>query len=57
MRACCVGFQLMVERQMSWKLRLDQSQQVKLHEILTDSRGQLHAVRQQLSDPHHSPVC
>ena len=41
-------FQLFIEREMKWKLRLDDSQQVKLHEILTDSRGQMRDLRQQI---------
>jgi hypothetical protein len=41
-------FQLYVEREMKWKLRLDDSQQVKLHAILTDSRGQMRELRQQI---------
>jgi len=39
--------QLFVERDLSWKLGLDKSQRVKLHEILSDSRVQLREVRQQ----------
>ncbi len=39
--------QLFIEKEMKWKLRLDDSQQVKLHEILTDSRGQMRELRQQ----------
>jgi Spy/CpxP family protein refolding chaperone len=41
-------FQLFIEREMKWKLRLDDSQQLKLHEILTDSRGQMRDLRQQI---------
>jgi hypothetical protein len=40
-------FQLFIEREMKWKLSLDDSQQVKLHEILTDSRGQMRELRKQ----------
>jgi hypothetical protein len=40
--------QLFVERDLSWKLGLDRSQRVKLHEILSDSRVQLREVRQQI---------
>ena len=40
--------QLMVERDLSWKLRLDRDQRVKLHEILSDSRVQLREIRQQI---------
>ena len=40
-------FQLFIEREMKWKLSLGESQQVKLHEILTDSRGQMREIRKQ----------
>jgi hypothetical protein len=40
--------QLFVERDLSWKLSLDKTQRVKLHEILSDSRVQLREVRQQI---------
>jgi hypothetical protein len=36
-----------VERDLAWKLRLDKPQRVRLHEILTESRGQLRELRQQ----------
>jgi hypothetical protein len=41
-------FQAFIEKEMKWKLRLDDSQQVKLHEILTDSRGQMRDLREQI---------
>jgi len=37
-----------VERDLAWKLRLDESQRVQLHEILSTSRGQLRELRQQI---------
>ena len=37
-----------VERDLAWKLRLDKPQRVKLHEILSGSRGQLRELRQQI---------
>jgi hypothetical protein len=40
--------QLMVERDLSWKLGLDRTQRVKLHEILSDTRVQLREVRRQI---------
>ncbi|MDR3458191.1 MAG: hypothetical protein P4N60_12145 [Verrucomicrobiae bacterium] len=40
--------QLFIERDLSWKLRLDQSQRVQLHEILTTSRGELRELRKQI---------
>jgi hypothetical protein len=40
-------FQAFVERDLARKLRLDESQQAKLHEILSDTRGQLKDLRQQ----------
>jgi hypothetical protein len=40
-------FQAFVERDLSRKLRLDEGQRVKLHGILSDTRGQLKGLRQQ----------
>ena len=37
-----------VERDLAWKLRLDKPQRVKLHEILSGSRGQLRELRLQI---------
>jgi len=37
-----------VERDLAWKLRLDESQRVQLHKILSTSRGQLRELRQQI---------
>lgn len=37
-----------VERDLTWKLQLDKSQRVQLHEILSTSRGQLRELRQQI---------
>ena len=40
--------QLFVERDLAWKLGLDKTQRVQLHEILTTSRGELREVRRQI---------
>jgi Spy/CpxP family protein refolding chaperone len=40
-------FQLLIERDLTRKLVLDETQRVKLHAVLTDSRGQLRALRQE----------
>jgi hypothetical protein len=37
-----------VERDLAWKLHLEQPQRVKLHEVLVETRGQLHDLRQQI---------
>jgi len=39
--------QLFVERDLARKLQLDNDQQIKLHGILTETRGQLHELRQE----------
>jgi len=39
--------QFLMERNLTRKLRLDHGQQVKLHEILTESRTQLRELRQE----------
>jgi Spy/CpxP family protein refolding chaperone len=39
--------QSLLERNLTRKLRLDDGQQAKLHAILTDSRGQLRALREE----------
>lgn len=39
--------QSLMERNLTRRLRLDDEQQVKLHEILTDARGQLTDLRKQ----------
>jgi DNA-binding NtrC family response regulator len=39
--------QALVERDLTRKLQLDGDQQARLHEILTDTRGQLQALRQE----------
>ena len=39
--------QLLMERNLTRRLRLDNEQQVKLHTILTDARGQLRGLRQE----------
>lgn len=40
--------QNVVERNLAWKLHLDKAQRQKVHEILTDSRGRLRELRQQI---------
>lgn len=37
--------QNVLEKNLTWRLRLDNEQQVKLHQILTDAHGQLQALR------------
>jgi len=39
--------QTFMERNLTRKLRLDNEQQVKLHDILTDARGQLTSLRKE----------
>jgi hypothetical protein len=39
--------QFLLERNLTRKLRLDADQQVKVHDILTDARGQLRELRQE----------
>ena len=39
--------QSLMERNLTRRLRLDNEQQVKLHEILTDARGQLSGLRKE----------
>ena len=39
--------QLLIERRLAWRLRLDNDQRTKLHDILSDTHGQLAALRQQ----------
>jgi len=39
--------QMFVERRLDRQLRLDASQQVQVHRILTDARGQLRSLRQE----------
>lgn len=39
--------QAFVERDLTRKLRLDNDQQIKLHSILTDTRGRLRGLRQE----------
>ena len=38
----------LVERRLSWRLRLDATQREQLHTIVTDAQHQLHAVRRQI---------
>ena len=40
--------QSMMERNLTRRLRLDNDQQVKLHDILTDARGQLTTLRKEV---------
>lgn len=39
--------QSLIERRLAWRLRLDQTQQAKLHDILSDTRVQLISLRRQ----------
>ena len=39
--------QMLLERNLRWRLRLDAHQRVEVHRILTDARGQLKDLRQQ----------
>jgi Spy/CpxP family protein refolding chaperone len=39
--------QLLVERNLRWRLRLDAGQQVQVHRILTGAHGQLRELRQE----------
>jgi Spy/CpxP family protein refolding chaperone len=39
--------QMLIERNLRWRLRLDASQQAQVHRILTDTRGQLRELRQE----------
>ena len=39
--------QMLLERNLRWRLRLDARQRVEVHRILTDARNQLRDVRQQ----------
>jgi Spy/CpxP family protein refolding chaperone len=39
--------QMLIERNLRWRLRLDASQQAQAHRILTDTRGQLRELRQE----------
>jgi len=39
--------QTLIERRLKWQLRLDADQQVQVHRILTDARGQLKDLRQE----------
>ncbi len=41
------NFQLLLERNLRWQLRLDARQRVQVHRILTDTRGQLRDLRQE----------
>ena len=36
-----------IERELTWKLRLDNTQQASLHTILTETRGRLQELRQE----------
>lgn len=37
--------QMIVERKLAWKLRLDEAQRLKMHEILKAARGQMKVLR------------
>ena len=39
--------QMLLERNLRWRLRLDARQRVQVHRILTDARGQLRDLRQE----------
>jgi hypothetical protein len=39
--------QLIIERRLAWRLRLDNDQRAKLHDILSDTHGQLADLRRQ----------
>jgi Spy/CpxP family protein refolding chaperone len=41
------NFQMLLERNLRWQLRLDARQRVQVHRILTGSRGQLRDLRQE----------
>jgi hypothetical protein len=41
------NFQLLLERNLRWQLRLDVRQRVEVHRILTDTRVQLRELRQE----------
>jgi len=41
------NFQLLLERNLRWQLRLDARQRVEVHRILTDTRVQLRELRQE----------
>ena len=41
------NFQMLLERNLRWRLRLDVHQRVEVHRILTDARVQLRDVRQE----------
>ncbi|MGA2686245.1 MAG: hypothetical protein ABSF51_14475 [Verrucomicrobiota bacterium] len=41
------NFQLLLERNLRWQLRLDARQRVEVHRILTDTRVQLRDLRQE----------
>ncbi|HLX96099.1 MAG TPA: hypothetical protein VKU37_10185 [Verrucomicrobiae bacterium] len=41
------NFQLLLERNLRWRLQLDPRQRVKVHRILTDARVQLRDLRQE----------